>query len=278
MGSSVDVNSTSFATEVVEKSYEKPVVVDFFATWCGPCQLLKPILEALQQEYDFVLAKIDIDRDPELASTYGVEGVPDVKIVKGGQIVDGFVGVKPEPEIRQMLIKLNLKSDLDEGIEAMYKAIASGNPKEAKQICDRLFSKYPDNPRLTLEAAKFLIAIDQPEDAEKLLATITRDRREYFPQAQAVKALILFQQAANNPGESELDRQYADACRLALAKDYEAALPLFLDIVSTNRKYRDDGARKAMLAIFDLLGGNRPLTKEYRKQLQMALYWAKRIV
>ena len=272
MGSSVDVNSTNFTTEVVEKSYEKPVVVDFYATWCGPCQLLKPMLESLQQEYDFVLAKIDIDQDPELASTYGVEGVPDVKIVNGGRIVDGFVGVKPEPQIREMLTKLNLKSDLDEGMEAMQKAIASGNPKQAKQVCDRLFAKYPDNPRLTLEAAKLLITINQPEDAEKLLATITRDHREYFPQAQAVKALIHFQEAANNPGDSELDRQYAKACRLTLAKDYEAALPIFLDIVSTSRKYRDDGARKAMLAIFDLLGSDRPLTKDYRKQLQMALY------
>lgn len=272
MGSSVDVNSTNFNTEVVEKSYEKPVVIDFYATWCGPCKLLKPILEALQQEYDFALVAIDIDKDPQLASTYRVEGVPDVKIVDGGRIVDEFVGVKPEPQIREMLEKLNLKSELHQGIEAMNQAIASGNPKEAKEICDRLFTKYPDNPHLILEAAKFLINTNHSEDAEKLLATITREHREYYPQAQAVKALIHFQDAANNPGESKLDQQYANACRLALAKDYEAALPLFLDIVSTSRKYRDDGARKAMLAIFDLLGGDRPLTKEYRKQLQMALY------
>jgi len=114
--------------------------------------------------------------------------------------------------------------------------------------------------------------LHQLEDAEKLLGTIGEDDREHYRQAQAVKALIHFQQEADNPGDSELDQLYAKACRLALAQEYDEALQIFLDIVGKSRKYKNDGARKAMLVVFGLLGDEHPLTKQYRKQLLLQLY------
>jgi putative thioredoxin len=273
MGVSIEVNRDNFAAEVVQKSYEKPVVVDFFAQWCGPCQMLKPLLEKLVQEYDFVLAKVDIDHSPDLANTYGVEGVPDVKIWMQGQMRDGFVGVLPEPKLRSLLAGLSLKSELEQGLETLQTAIRTGDTATAKQWLQALSEKYPEDRRLILMGAKFLISQNRLESAAKLLTAIQADEKEYFAQAQAMKSLIQFQQiAAEGIVETELDEIFLKAVRLTLVEDYEAALSLFLELVSRDRKYRGDGARKAMLTLFDLLGDTNPITKDYRKQLMLVLY------
>ena len=107
--STSDVNQSTFLAEVLEKSHQTPVVVDFFATWCGPCQMLKPLLEKLVPEYGLVLAKVDIDENPGLAQEYGVSGVPDVRIVVDGLVQPGFVGMLPEPKLREMLQRLKFK-------------------------------------------------------------------------------------------------------------------------------------------------------------------------
>lgn len=272
MGISIEIDSSNFATEVVEQSYQKPVLVDFYATWCGPCKILKPILEKLAQEYDLTLGKIDIDQNQELANAYHVEGVPDVRIVNQGEVLPGFVGVLAEPQIREMLEQLNLKSGLEIELESLRTTVASGNAKDAKKIFDELFQKYPGNPRITIEAAKFLIGLNRFEDATKLLDTIPASERAVYSEAQGVKALIHFKQEAEKSGETELDKNYAEACRLTLASDYDRALQLFLEIVGTTRKYKDDGAKKAMLSIFSLLGDDHPLTQQYRKELLLQLY------
>lgn len=272
MGYAVDVDQSNFVQDVVQVSEEKPVLVDFYATWCGPCKILKPILEKLVNEYDFILAKVDIDQNPELASQYGVEGVPDVRIVSHGQMHPGFVGALTEPQIRQFLGQFNLKSDFEKNLDALKSAIAQKQFPEGKKILDQLFKQYPNRQEVTLEAAKFLMALNQFENAEKLLNTIREDQPDFFTQAQALKQLIQFKQEATSSGDSELEQQYAKACQLTLEENYEAALPLFLDIVGTSRKFKEDGARKAMLTIFNLLGDEHPLTKDYRKKLMLQLY------
>ena len=272
MGYAVDVEQSNFVENVIQVSYQKPVLVDFYATWCGPCKILKPILEKLVNEYDFILAKVDIDQNPELASQYGVEGVPDVRIVSQGQVNPGFVGALTEPQIRQFLGQLNLKSDFEENLDALKLAIVQKQFPQGKQILDQLFRQYPNRQEVTLEAAKFLMALNQFENAEKLLNTIKEDQQDFYTQAQALKQLIQFKQEATPSGDSELEQQYAQACQLTLEEDYEAALPLFLDIVGTSRKFKEDGARKAMLTIFNLLGDEHPLTKDYRKKLMLQLY------
>jgi putative thioredoxin len=272
MGLSIEVNSGNYNTEVVEKSYQKPVLIDFFATWCGPCQILKPTLEKLVKEYDFVLAKVDIDRSPDLANQFNIEGVPDVRIVVKGEMMPGFVGVLPEEQLRQLLNKLNLKSNLDIELENIREAKAREDFEQAKAIFDRLFERYPDNQLLIIEAANFLIDLNQLESAAKMLTTVNITESKYHLQAKRLQSLVFFKQAAKTPEESELDRKFIQAACLTLQEDYEAALKLFLEIVANDRRYKNDGARKAMLAIFELLGKDHTLTSQYQQKLMMTLY------
>jgi len=277
MGMSIEVTNDNFAAEVVQRSYDKPVLVDFFAQWCGPCQLLKPLLEKLAQEYDFVLAKIDIDQNPELAKTYGVEGVPDVRFVVDGAIANGFVGMLPEPQVRDLLTQLNLKSPLEDGLDAIRAARTSGDLGQTKRLFGELIQTHPEDRRLILAAAQFLVSQNSLESAEKLLSIIQESEKPYFQMAQAVRGLIQFtRELATLPDlDSEagsLDWQYAQAVRATLAEDYEIALQSFLAIVGRDRKYRQDGARKAMITVFDLLGDDDSLTKDYRKKLMQTMY------
>jgi putative thioredoxin len=272
MGTSVVVDSANFETEVLQQSYEKIVLVDFFATWCGPCQLLKPMLEKLVKEYDFVLAKVDIDQNPDLANAYGIEGVPDVRVVTKGDVLNGFVGVLPEPKLRQFLAQLNLTSGFERGLQAVQVARTAGDMEEAQRLLQGLIEQYPDNRMLTLELANFLLNQNQLEAAEKVLSRIQDHEREYFPTAQALRGLIQFKRDAETEVVSELDQVYVKASKLAIAANYEEALQYFLEIVGRDRNYRQDGARKSMLTIFGLLGDDHPLTRHYRKQLTLALY------
>jgi putative thioredoxin len=275
MGVSVEVNSTSFATEVLEASFQKPVLVDFFAQWCGPCKMLKPMLETLAQEYDFVLAKVDIDQSPDLAHTYGVEGVPDVRVVTQGDVNPGFVGVLPEPQLREFLSNLSLKSELDLGLEAIKAAIAQGDIEQAKAFFGHLISEFPQSQKLTLAAAKFLISQGSFESAEKLIATVPEGDREYYPQVQALRELIALKQENENSTEDavhELDAPFFAAIDQALMENYEAALVGLLELVGRSRKYRNDGARKTMVMIFELMGDGNLLTNQYRRKLTSTLY------
>jgi putative thioredoxin len=272
MGQSIVVNQAEFEQAVVQQSFEQPVLVDFFATWCGPCQLLKPMLEKLTQEYDFTLAKVDIDQNPELARAFRVEGVPDVRIVTQGQVQEGFVGVLSEPQIRELLGKLGLRSPLEDDLAALAAAQASGDLERVIPALTALLTRYPDNGPVLLLAAKVYLGQGDRALAEDYLAMIDPSDRAAAAQAEGLRELLALGQALDRPENPALDDAFAAACQAALAEDYGGALEKFLGIVEGDRAYRNDGARKAMLAVFKLLGDSDPLTVTYRKQLMQALY------
>lgn len=273
MGSSITVNRNNFDTDVVQASYEKPVLVDFFAQWCGPCQMLKPMLETLAKEYDFVLAKVDIDQNPDLANTFHIEGVPDVRVVLQGQMYQGFTGVIPEHQLRQLMAQLNLKSDLETGWEKIQQAEQAGDYEQTKQLYAALVETYPQERKLAIAAAKFHLDQEDLDAADRFLAPIQEGDKQHFAQASALREVIRFKRESQSPMlDNEMDKLYIDSINLMLQGNHEIALQQFLEIVSRDRKYRDDAARKAMITIFNLLGDDHPLTRHYRKQLMLALY------
>jgi putative thioredoxin len=273
MGQSIVVNQANFAQAVLEQSFQQPVLIDFYATWCGPCKMLAPMLDKLVQEYDFTLAKVDIDQNPELAQTYRVEGVPDVRIAIQGQVQEGFVGVLPEPQLREMLAKLGIQSALDQELAAFQAAQAGQDQTLVQERLKELLLKYPENPQILLMASQVYLQQGNLEVAGQYLDQISPRDRQFVDQVEGLRGLIGFQETLTTmTGESPLDEVFAEGCRAALAGHYETALETFLNLVQKDRSYRGDGARKAMLTVFKLLGDSDPLTTTYRKRLMQTLY------
>jgi putative thioredoxin len=266
MGYSIEVDSTNFDSEVIEKSYLNTVILDFYAVWCGPCKLVKPMLEKLASEYNFILAKIDIDKNPELAEQYDVEGVPDVRIVSKGEVLPCFVGALPEEQIRDLFSRLDLESELEAGLAEIKEAIALDDFTTVKQLFDYLFPKYPNEPQLVIMAVKFLVRLEKWSDAYRLISAIKEENHV----VKGWKTLLEFQQLIqeNNP----LDSIFFVGITAALKEDYAQALDKLVTVVGESRKYRQDRARKAMIAIFNILGINHILTQEYQEKLTFLLY------
>lgn len=272
MGTSVIANSQNFVREVVDPSFNQPVLVDFFATWCGPCQMLKPVLESLTEEYDFVLAKVDIDQNPNLAKIYGIEGVPDVRIVVEGKMKPGFVGFLPEPQIRDLLKNLGLVSKLDRALTAAQLLKKKGETEAAQTALENLLQEYPLRPEILLAAAEFYQQNQQWETAKNLLAQVDSNQIVFYQKATALKRLLDLQSIVFEGELTDPDRQFQAGCNGVLAQQYEQALEIFLEMVGNDRKYRNDGARKAMITLFDFLGDDHELTRTYRKKLTRLLY------
>ncbi|MGB3137539.1 MAG: tetratricopeptide repeat protein [Nodosilinea sp.] len=271
MGQSITVSQAEFDQAVLQPSFEQPVLVDFFATWCGPCQLLKPMLETLSQEYDFILAKVDIDQNPELAKTFGVEGVPDVRIVTQGKVQEGFVGVLPEPQLRELLAGLGLKSSLEQDW-ATFDAQAAAKSDDALAALTTLLTRYPGNSQVLLKAAQFYMARGDSTLAKQYLELIDPSDRSAADQAEGIRGLLALRETLADLGDSDLDIAFRAAGQAALEEDFATALEGFLGIVKRDRTYRSDGARKAMLTLFKRMGDSDPLTVTYRKRLMQALY------
>ena len=272
MGRSVIVNSQNFVSEVIDASFQCPVLIDFFATWCGPCQMLKPVLEALTADYDFVLAKMDIDQNSGLAQRYGVEGVPDVRIVIEGKMRPGFVGFLPAPQIRDLLKGLGLVSKLDSALITTKVLAEQGNVSEAAQRFESLLQQYADRPELLFAVAQFYQRQQQVDKAIEVLGQVDDKTPEWSSKAAALRGLLTLQQSEIDPDHTDIDRDFQTAVQCALQEEYEAALEGFLAIVSHDRKYRNDGARKAIILVFDLLGDDHDLPQVYRKKLTRMLY------
>jgi putative thioredoxin len=273
MGQSITVTQADFETEVLVQSFEQLVMVDFYATWCGPCQILKPMLDKLAQEYNITVAKVDIDQNPELAKTFRVEGVPDVRIVSQGQVMEGFVGVLPEPQIRELLGKLGLQSTLDKAL-ADFKAVQSeGDPAAIQAALTTLLTQHPENPAVLLMAARFYVNRGEGAIAHQYLDMIPTSERQFMPAVQGIQELLALQATLAEPvTDAALEADYRRGCQAVLAEDYTTALDTFLALVQKDRRFRNDGARKAMLTVFKLLGDDHELTTTYRKRLMQMLY------
>jgi putative thioredoxin len=276
-----DVSDSTFDAEVVERSRTVPVVIDFWAPWCGPCRTLGPLLERLADEHEgaFVLAKVNVDENPNVAADFGIRSIPAVKAIRGAEIVDEFVGALPEPALRQFLKRI-LPSEADRLTEDGRKAESAGDPSTASSHYRRALEIDTNHPAARLGLGRVLAASD-PETA---LAELDRVLPATPERAEADRIAARLRLAGENgAGASELRARVAkdptdlDA-RLKLARllaaneEYEPALAELLEAVRRDRAYEDEAARKAMLDIFNILGARHPVTEKYRSELARVLF------
>jgi putative thioredoxin len=278
-----DVTEQTFDTAVLDRSRQTPVLVDFWADWCGPCKMLMPVLQKLTGEYGgkFFLAKVNTDVEQALANRHGVKSLPTVKLFRNGKVVDEFLGVQPEKNIRALLDR-HIPRESDALVHNAALALKSGNTTEALTILQQAAQVDPANDRVKLELANLLARLGRVEDAEQVLNGLSAEMKESADVA-ALRAQLDFARIAQsarapdellkvvaaNPRDSAA--RYELAARFVLRDQFAAALDQLLEIVRTDRKFRDDAARKAMISVFNLLGGSGEIVNEYRRKLSMAL-------
>ena len=278
----IEASEDNFEADVLERSHEVPVLVDFWAPWCGPCRVLGPVLEKLADEYSgkFVLAKINVDESPSLAGAFGVQGIPAVKLIKDGEIAGEFTGALPEPAVREMLSRY-LPSEYDEQADEAADLEEQGKPAEAQAIYQSILDAEPTHAKSLLGLGRVLMNAGDRDDALKNLERISpaaeerkiADRliaRLQLQGDQSADEATLRQKLAAQPDSLEARFELAQA--LAANEKFEEALSEFLDIVKSDREFRDDGARKAMVQIFDVLPPDDPLIDKYRSELAKVLF------
>ena len=281
---STDVSAADFEQAVLEASKTVPVLVDFWAEWCGPCRALKPVLEKLATEYNgkFRLAKVNSDENQPLAQRYGVRGIPNVKAFVNGALVDEFSGALPEAQVRAFLERIIPSPAENKRLNALAQYAATGDAKQALAILAEASKLDPTHEIVWIDSAALLITLKEFDEARRLIDSLTplaqMDERVKTLQAQlALKsdpgtesnAQELLQRIAANPGDSDARLRLARQ-HIALSQ-YAEALEQLLEIVRRDRKYKDDGARKTMLQVFSVLGSDNPLVGEYRRKLAGAL-------
>ena len=278
----IEVTAQNFQQDVIERSHSVPVVIDFWATWCGPCRMLGPVLEKLAREYDgkFLLAKVDTDTRVRAGPSIWRAVDPGGLWVRDGKAVDGFVGVQPESVIRTWIDRL-LPTPA-ETLAAEARSLEQSDPQAAEEKYQAALAIDPELPGAQTGLARIALEQGRLEDAQARILEL--ERRGFLePEAEKIKAeLMLRLQAgqvggveaaraalAANPDDPNLKFQLAEA--LAAAGQYAEALALCLELVERDRKGIGEKARQTMVAIFQLLPPDSELVTEYQRQLSLVL-------
>ncbi len=280
----IDVDEAGFQTEVLDRSKRVPVVVDFWAPWCGPCRTLGPILEELATEAagQWILARVNSDENPGLSETYGVRSIPAVKAFVDGQMVNEFSGALPKAAVEQFLASL-VPTEADELAREAAEAGRAGDRERERGLWDRVLKIEPGNDLARVRRARLLVSAGGREEARGDLESIApesdlrgeadrltllldwADRVEERGGPEAIR-----QRAGENP--DDVAARYEFGCAMAIGGAFDGALAEFLEVVRRDREFEDDAGRLAMIAVFSLLGDAHPLTGEWRRRLSSLLF------
>ncbi|NCC32039.1 MAG: thioredoxin [Chloroflexia bacterium] len=270
----VEVNERNFQQEVIERSREVPIVIDFWAPWCGPCRTLGPTLERLAAEAKgaWILAKVNVDENQRLAQAFRVQSIPAVMAVSNGQVVEQFVGALPESQVRTWLKGFVGEQSTPGGslLEAA-RELETTDPQGAIARYRLILGDDPDDAEALFALGRLLMFQGEPEGFETLRQVPAGS--PFFARAQA--ALPLKDFFADMPADTppaELGLRYQQASQAVRRGDYSSAMDDLLAIVMRDRTFYDDGARKALLGLFALLGDEHPLVPAYRRKLANALF------
>jgi len=281
----VEVTEANFQHVVIEGSQKTPVVIDFWAPWCAPCRTLGPILERLAAEYGgrFVLAKVNSDENPALAAQFGVRGIPSVKAVLNGELVDEFTGALPEPDVRGFIDRVlpSPSEELRWKAEQIYST--QKDSAKALELLRQAMTADPENDAVRFDQARIHLDLGDLDAAQSLLDSLS-GLAQMDERVIALRARLDLARGAAHAGDSaslqaRVARDPADLdARLQLANlhvaggEHREALDHLLEIVKRDRAFKDDIGRRTILEIFSVLGPDHELIEEYRRKLASALY------
>jgi putative thioredoxin len=272
-----DVTTAEFQQEVLLKSRDVPVLVDFWAEWCGPCKTLSPLLERMTDDATgtFLLAKVDVDANPELSAQFGVQSIPTVVAIVSGKEVNRFSGALPETSI-QTFIDSVMPSELDLMVDEARSVLISGDTVAAEHILKQALDIQSDHQDAGTSLAALLIDKGETEEAMIVLGKLVPDPdvdrlqgAARLRNASGTDISVLEAAVQASPDDDAAQLELAGA--LAARDEYEPALDRMLAVVRKSGEHKED-ARLAMVDIFGVLGAEHPLTSSYRRQLASALY------
>lgn len=273
------VEVTDFQRDVIERSHERPVLVDFWADWCMPCRVLSPTLERVAREYAgaLVLAKVDTEVHREAAMMYQVRSIPDVRLFVNGEVVAGFVGALPEARVREFLHQ-HCPSEARELAREGARLLQAGDIEAAQDALERAVELEPSLDEAHLELARLALRRHDPDAVAEHVSQIRPAADAYEPARHLLDAAALLREAEAAGSQAalearlqtdadDLEARYGLAAYHLAAGRHRDALEHYLGVAERQRKWRDEAPRKAMLTAFGIIGVRHPLSDEFRKKL-----------
>ncbi len=285
----IPLDETNFVEVVVEGSANVPVLVDFWADWCGPCKTLMPILEKLAIEYDgrFILAKLDTEQHQGIAQQLGIRSLPTIKLFKDGQLVDEFMGALPEAEVRSFIDKHveaagEAEAPIDSSVEQAMQLFENGDAAGARELLQKAQAEDPANGQILLALGQVCIATGDLETAKSCVSALPEEEKDSTAGRRLAGMLELAGESDNDKDaghwQAELakdannsEARYHCAIHSAMAGEVESAMDQLLVLLQKDPEYNDGAARKKLLNLFDVLGDD-PLAGQYRRKMFALLH------
>ena len=262
----VEVTDETFVASVIEESKRRPVVVDFWAGWCQPCRIIAPVLEQLAEEHrgEFLLAKLDVDRNPQVSTAFRISSIPAVIAFRDGRPVNEFVGAIPEPQIRRFIDTI-VPSEADRLTDRAREAEGAGRTEEAERLYREALAADASDAAATLGLARLAALRGDVEEARSLVLPLRPD-----PEAERLFAAIEISEWTGPDANGAGPLRSAE--RAAAEGRFQEALEVFLAAVRNGSDEDRQAARQDMLKVFSVLGEEDPVTVEYRRKLAAALF------